>query len=407
MTLQQCSARNSDHPPAYDIVSPPPKYSPNPACGEERAQQAPRARVSRPTGSYILTRGSVTIVLNDQADDTTEPVYSRLGKITGAILIDSHDSVASIHVRLLGRLDYVTSDGGTSIQTVSREATLWSRCTAVSGCPGDVPLSLAFPSSYTHGGQDHPLPPSYVFSPHGIPMMLVTSTYNLYVTVSYTRRNMSFIPKTKIVRIPLRYQPRTRPGQPIFHVPLFCGIKSSPEEWQQAICEVKQKANFSLSPINMNVLLPSTPIFGICDRIPIHIQLSGALQSLRRLLSDPNSPANLEPPKVSLTRQVVVENGGSRTSRSFVIGEGKILSVPPTTSQLADADDSYDVLDWEGEVTVNCGATRTGGFTTAGVSVRDFIQITIRAPPNSPFLTTAKHIPVRIVTDSWQDAPNW
>ncbi|KIY63492.1 hypothetical protein CYLTODRAFT_493867 [Cylindrobasidium torrendii FP15055 ss-10] len=402
------SARNSDFPPAYDVVSPPPKYSPDPASGEERVQQVPRASGSQPTGSYIATRGSVTVVLNDQADDATEPVYSRLGRITGAILIDSHDTVASIHVKLLGRLDYVSSDGGTSVQTVSREATVWDGCSAVSEFSGNAPLSLVFPSSYKHDGKDHPLPPSFVYSPHGLPMMLVTSTYSLCVTVSYTRRNMSFIPKTKTIRIPIRYQPRTRPGQPIFQVPLFCGIKSSPGEWQQSICDIKQKAGSSLSPIVMNVLLLSTPIFGICDRIPIHVQISGALESLRCLLPDPNPPtANFEPPKVYLTRQIIVENSRSRTSRSIVIGEGKIMSIPPTTSQLDDEDHSNDVLDWEGEVTVDCGIARTGGFTASGVSVRDFIHVVIRAPPSSPFQTTMIYIPIRLVTDSWQDAPGW
>ncbi|KIY68698.1 hypothetical protein CYLTODRAFT_350882 [Cylindrobasidium torrendii FP15055 ss-10] len=366
-------------PPAYEAVtvSPPPIYSPELAQGEERLQQTSQARGWQPSGSYIVKRGTVTVVLNNQVNGTSLPVYSRLAMINGIVLIDSQDTVVSVNAKLSGDFEFTTSDAKTSIRTVSCEATLWSRDSEASACPSNVHLhSMSFPSTYTYRGEEHPLPPSFAFAPSGYPPVSVKSTYSLLVTVTYTRRNLSFIPKAETVRVPLRYIPRARPGRPILHIPLFCGIKTSPEEWQQNISDIKRAPSSIQPPITINVLLPSAPIFGVCDKIPIHVQLSGSLQSLRCLLHGNRSTtttaeSSFEPPKVYLTRQVTIESTPhANTSQSIIIGEGKIMSVPPTLSQIAAADDAFDVLDAEGEVSINCNRTPMGGFVASGVLVR-------------------------------------
>lgn len=100
----------------------------------------------------------------------------------------------------------------------------------------------------------------------------------------------------------------------------------------------------------VQVLIPSAQVFSQCEKIPIHIQLSGI-----------SSHAKFLAPKVSLIRQITVEIRGERASRMLPTGEGKILSI---------ASVSEDVLNWQGKLCVASNMICAGAFTASGVSVR-------------------------------------
>ncbi|KIY65748.1 hypothetical protein CYLTODRAFT_456010 [Cylindrobasidium torrendii FP15055 ss-10] len=377
--MDQCvlgSTASTGYLPTYtSLISPPPGYSPYPAFGEGRLEHSPRR--DGEYGTFILKRGSITIVLDGQLAGATQPEYGRQGKVTGAIFIDSHDSVVSVSTKLLGRLDYVTANGGPSIKTVALENTLWSG-DSDRQCPSAIPLSFEFPETYRHCREEHPLPPSFEY---GIPTYLtIQSVYSLVVSVSYIRRCLRFVPKRKTVTIPLRYLPRARARHPLTTVPPSHGIKSSPDEWKQIVRGLVVKPHCSVMPsATMIVLIPSAHIFSQCESIPIHVQISGIRLHLHFVSA----------PKVSLIRQITVEIRGERTSRMLPIGDGRILSIPSA---------SDDVLDWEGKLCVNSNMIRAGAFVASGVSVRDFIQVTLYPPIDSSFQMTQMHIPVRLAT---------
>lgn len=87
--------------PPYVIASPPPCYSSDPASGEQRIEHSPRSHVSRvASGTFIKKNGSVTVVFTDQEEGIATPSYGRQGKINGSILLDKHESVAQVKVKV-------------------------------------------------------------------------------------------------------------------------------------------------------------------------------------------------------------------------------------------------------------------------------------------------------------------
>lgn len=122
------------------------------------------------------------------------------------------------------------------------------------------------------------------------------------------------------------------------------------------------------------VFLPSIQTFAISDRIPLHLQLIGSIESLRELLPStsplllPSGDTQIEPVtiQVGISRQITIEVNGRRKTRTFNIGEGRLWPVPPSSSQKSGMDVS---LDWQGQV--KCGPqVRIGGFLTGHVNIK-------------------------------------
>ena len=86
--------------PPYVVASPPPSYSCNPTCGEERIEHTPRAREARPTGAFIKKNGSVTVVLHDQEDGATVPTFGRQSKVNGILLLDKYELVSQVTLKV-------------------------------------------------------------------------------------------------------------------------------------------------------------------------------------------------------------------------------------------------------------------------------------------------------------------
>ncbi|KAF9010950.1 hypothetical protein BDZ89DRAFT_964217, partial [Hymenopellis radicata] len=389
-------------PPAYNGSSPPPHYSSEPSSGEQRIQHSPRSNASPvPNGIFIKKDGPVTVLLTGQETGVSSPSYGRQRTINGTLLLDKHDNVSRVKVNLLGNLDYLNSNGGAkSISLVDQSVTLWTSSWGPFAQHLPFEFNFTLPATFTDLAEGQPLPPTFAFSAPGLPAVVVRVVYAVVVDISYARGPLSFFPTNTIMRVPFNYRPRTRPNRPILAIPLFRSIKSSPEEWTQSVMTIKTKPNVS-------VLIPSVQVFSFADTIPIHLQLTGPLTSLRQLFRNPPATeTSIVVVTVSIQRQIAVDVGGSRAWRELTIGEGKMTSVPPTLSQLEFHAGDEEVLDWEGELRAKPDVA-VSGFVAAGVVVKDFILVTLVPPGRAPFLPTRIYIPIRLVTDPWIDTPDW
>lgn len=208
------------------------------------------------------------------------------------------------------------------------------------------------------------------------------------------------------IMIPFNYMPRTRAHRPIIPSPcFFSAVKTSPEEWYQAVTPLKTRPNVQLDPIYCHVssnfhkvnplsgteigffqlFVPGARIYGLKDTIPFHIQLSGNVCALREMFSvkldrvlsadSYNTVASKKSPedkpllKVSLLRQVSVTMKGLKSFKNSIIGEGSIRPIPPdlTACTLGTCREGH--VDWEGEL--RCSEDiPTGGFDASSVHVK-------------------------------------
>ncbi|KAK0464230.1 uncharacterized protein EV420DRAFT_1637794 [Desarmillaria tabescens] len=315
--------------PPYSKTAPPPHYSCDPSQGERRVEHSPRSGPRVPSGTFIKKRGSLTVVLTEQEEDTTSPVYGREAAIHGALLLEKIDAILRVQIKIEGKLDVMTSEGGArSLVIVDDMETLWT-----------------FDRTKNESSTNHILchPVTELLFPEA-PGLHVTSLYTLVVQVTSIRHpKFGLFAKTKTLRIPITYAPRTRPNRPTLSIPLFYSTKS----------------RATIAPIESNLFIPSVQIFSFSDIIPFHVQLSGPLSSLRQFF--PEVPSSVR------------ELGGTRLS-----GRERLRPVPPA-SHSQSGNSQEESLDWEGEV--QClPSVNVGGFSTSGAAVKDFIVVTLTPP---------------------------
>lgn len=102
--------------PSYYNDSPSlPPYSCQLANGEQRLDYTPRPQGmrSRPSGIYVKNSGKMSVVLNDQEENATIPIFGRQAVISGTVLLGQErlDSIRKIvlKVSLAGALILVNS----------------------------------------------------------------------------------------------------------------------------------------------------------------------------------------------------------------------------------------------------------------------------------------------------------
>ncbi|KAF7364905.1 hypothetical protein MVEN_00361000 [Mycena venus] len=350
-------------PPCYSPPKPPPCYSQDPASDETRLDFVPRnGRRLLPAGIFTKACGSVTIVLLDQEPNTRVPSYRQHGLIRGSLIIEQDASeIREVVAKLEGRLEITTTDSG--VQTTKEQST------------------------------------SHASSRQRSNMRAVTFLCRLPIlTIKIDKgRRLGFLPKSKFVYVPIEYNPQTFPAHgipPILH--FLSAVKIIPEEWHQTSFVMKTRSSSNLSPIQCQAFIPSVKIFGLSDTIPLHLQLSGPLSSLRELVqSSGSSPCESDsrhsPVRVYLTRKVTFEHRGKSTWRVERIGEGRFPPLPPA-------------VNFDCDCQTRCDSPRfVRGFHAAGLTVQDFITLEI-IPPNavlSPLLRIQHSIAIRFVTESF------
>ncbi|KAJ6611447.1 hypothetical protein B0H10DRAFT_368594 [Mycena sp. CBHHK59/15] len=413
--------------PQYSPSHPSPCYSLYPACDETRLDLTPHAG-TRPLPTDVFTKayGSATVVLLDQEPNAQVPTYGRQGSVRGTLILKEDTlNVSEIVVKLEGRLDITTTDAGAmSIKAFKDTHTLWPpNSESSSMCPTTIDFSCLFPAAFRHTGQEYPLPPSYIARFAGFPALFAKITYSLIILIKV--RRLGFMSKTKCIYVVLDYNPRMSPPRGISLTQSFLAeVKAMPEEWHQFLFNMKTRSSSTLAPIQGQMFIPSVRVFGLSDTIPLHVQLSGPVSSLRELIPPPTqnhdaattvnyfNSLHLKPAvRVYMNRMVSFEYRGKLVWRVSRIGEGRALPLPPVmdydcdfrdTNACGRCDSHVEDLDWRAEVKCNPDVT-VGGFSVIGLVVKDFIVLEL-APPNpisSPLMTVQHAVPIRLVTESF------
>jgi hypothetical protein len=112
--------------------------------------------------------------------------------------------------------------------------------------------------------------------------------------------------------------------------------------------------------------------------------------------------------RVYLMRQIALEFRGQKAWRNVVLGEGTLSSVPPlaTSCYCPVSSTREEHLDWEGELKCNEDVI-AANFTIGKSTVKEFIIVSITPPLEAKSLLHDMQvsIPVRLVTDSYTEAP--
>ena len=96
-----------DIPPVYSdsLTLPLPPYSCQPADDEQRLDYTPRPQAarSRPSAVYIKNSGELSVLLNDQEENATIPVFGRRAVISGTVLLSRRwvDSIRKIVLKVI------------------------------------------------------------------------------------------------------------------------------------------------------------------------------------------------------------------------------------------------------------------------------------------------------------------
>lgn len=278
--------------PVYEPSAPSPSYTYEPTDDEQTLQNTPMLISPPPTGTYTKESEKVVVTLFEQEKDVEIPTYGRRALISGTVYLENVQRVFQIDLKIEGTLDSTSSGGGyqpTKLICICH--TLWSHGED-STCPNLIPFSCILPSSYEDGDFQHPLPPSYTYSYSGAYTLFVSSHYSVNVRVKRGPHHMvgRFLTMTQQIAIPFRYYPRTRPHRHILaNTDFLSAVKALPEEWFQALSELKTRPNSQLEPISCHLFVPAARVYGLRDTIPFHVQLSGRLSSVKSFLMVPRS----------------------------------------------------------------------------------------------------------------------
>ena len=107
-------------------------------------------------------------------------------------------------------------------------------------------------------------------------------------------------------------------------------------------------------------------------------------------------------------RQITLEFRGQKAWRNVVLGEGTLTSVPPlaTSCYCPVSSTREEHLDWEGELKCNDDVI-AANFSIGNSTVKEFVIVSITPPLEAKSLLQDMQvsIPVRLVTDSYIEAP--
>ena len=126
--------------------------------------------------------------------------------------------------------------GSSTVKTIDAKIYSWD-ASSHGSFPPRASFRYTLPPTYRHlpSGKDYPLPPTYAEELHGIPGFIVKISYAVVVNLALLREASSLwrgvskcvcygvnstlgrdadyvaLPRTRSVRVPFRYSPRTRP----------------------------------------------------------------------------------------------------------------------------------------------------------------------------------------------------
>ncbi|KAF9523369.1 hypothetical protein CPB83DRAFT_862973 [Crepidotus variabilis] len=411
------------HLPSYcDSSTPLPKYCFYASVDEQSLQGTSSDGFSLPCSSSLFVKksGKATVSLSGQCERASIPTYGRGGLISGSISLESPGSVLEVVAIVEGKIQSSFADVGSgSVQLFKEQYPLYDHSTTTSEFPGSVSFDFVLPSSFRHGDEDVALPPSY--NGHFIDAPTVSA--NVVYRLEFVIARSGMLRTKKHVVQPFRYYPRRRAPLPILSRPSpFSSIKATPEEWYQAVTQVKTRADVQIDPdaVHCHLFVPASRIYAMSDVIPFYVQLGGFLCVLQDILLacengctpvnfDSGSEANYNSQpivrsllQVHIIRRLTVSVRGNKCSRNKILATAVISPTPPDASECCS--DMRNCLrgyvNYEGELRLP--SQEAGSFKVANVQVEDFIQLTLlpQKDRRSPLLGLNLMVPVRLVTDS-------
>ncbi|KAJ7162114.1 hypothetical protein C8R46DRAFT_1353136 [Mycena filopes] len=394
--------------PPYSASAPSPGYTTAPAIGEHVLQHTPLpGRRSRPTETFIRNENSMSLILNDQKENIIRPSFGREALFTGMLLLESHESVTTVHMKFEGVLESLSpSHGYSTTKVVAQVYPLYVKDSpgAQMYCGPAIPLSCRFPPSFKHNDVHYPIPPSCdIKLPGG---GFIKCTYSLTFAVQH--RVAAFFAKERSLSIELEFRPRTRPSRPRIPDPsLFSTIKACPEEWLQLPVALTSATSDSRGApdVHCDLFVPSVGVFGVSEIVPFHLQLSGSLRALRALLAVNLGRSSII--RVYLLRQIVVENEGQRATKlNTILAEGSLKPLPPAVFGLhastLPTSESDNALNWEGEIQLQDITTPT--FDVGALRVTYLIAVELTPPETSSIKRAHYGYPIKLTTDTWIDS---
>ncbi|KAJ7914480.1 hypothetical protein B0H13DRAFT_2002791 [Mycena leptocephala] len=322
-------------------------------------------------GATIPSRCRITLTLKEQ-ENPLVPTYAPNDLVTGTICIQRCESVTEVVLKLFGRLDLATSNGGQARELTKDSYTVWNDNLRFL-CPASIPFSFIFPSTFMDGENTWPLPPSIRITPSGKPFIYVKCTYTIPLSLSVT----------------INFRPTASPPRPIMlDINLLSTVKTAPEEWYQIACRVGHQ--LQLINVHCSLFIPSALIYGLSDSIPFHLQISGPTTLLLGLIR----PSAQSEVRVHLMRRISLFVRGERQHHNISIGEGALSVLPPPISYSEESNLDEATIDWAG--LVQCDDSITAGtFDSGALCIKDFIVVSVPA-----WNMEHKHR-IRFVTNTW------
>ncbi|KAI0755064.1 hypothetical protein C8Q80DRAFT_1117566 [Daedaleopsis nitida] len=388
-----------------------PTYARTPTYTAEPQAFEQRLALNRPTrppsGNFVKWAKNVSLRLFAQEDNVALPVYGCGAKVEGEVALAKTDGVTAVEVKIEGSLVLreVAGSGRTTYKLCLSKVTLWSKETDSDPCATTLKFSLTLPTTFSDGKDEYPLPPTHDVQLSGVPGFTADIHYSVSATATKNKATTLLRLGGGTVSTPFVYYPRSRPAAPLpspmrQSFDTFKYIESP--DWQ--VWESNMVARLpGAKDIACKLYLPSSRVFSITQPIPYHIMFSSSAFSLAAFMPYGPTATILAPNKhftrIRVLRQSIVDVRntmvlGTKTNiwRVDTIGEGEFRH----------AGDGSDWLCFNGEIRLD-PEIKIGGFKAAGLSVKDFVELTMLPPDPSkaPFNEMRLVIPIRLTTDSW------
>ncbi|TDL22185.1 hypothetical protein BD410DRAFT_788900 [Rickenella mellea] len=379
----------------------------------------------RPSGNFVKNSRSGEIILRlaGQKDDATLPEYGRGATVDGTVELTKPDNIQKVEVKIEGELVIKEiAEGGTSTSGLCLDVkTLWNKSTANgSPCPTSSAFSLTLPVTFFDGKADYPLPPTFEAQLSGVPGFHAKINYRVSAVVHRSKVSLFGIANST-VSTPFIYHPRTRPALPLPSPLLSSAVNPGAihnDDW--ALYESRIKCKLPRGEdVWSKLYLPALRVFSMQERIPFHLYFTSTAMSLAAFLPfTPSTSRNSSPPnsasgraamhttRIQLFRQnaVDVRSITKRTNRHLLPGNKTDIwkTVQIGEGTFAHDGDGPDWMAWSGEIVVD-RSVRVGGFKASGLTVKDYIVLSM-VPPDplkGPFTELRQVVPIRLTTDSF------
>ncbi|KAJ7143058.1 hypothetical protein C8R44DRAFT_692597 [Mycena epipterygia] len=372
-------------PPYSPPIDGVPTYSAAPGPDEHTLDHGSTSRGTRGsrTSAFVKMKANIGLEIHNQPQSILDPIVDGGSLISGNVLLEDTQSVATVEIQLDGWMECRTMGLGISTTRIVHE-TLSIYCgTPGTTCPTSLPFCHLFPSTFIQNNKSSPLPPSCDFEIKQGNFLKCKCSYSLSVIVTFSISRQSvatLFRKGKRMSVVLDFHQPLPYIPPIDNIFFMRTVKDCPEEWFQLPIPIPANDNSQFVTIICDLYLPRRSVFRITDTIPFHVQMSGSMDSLREVFirrdvdqpksgkSSPEAPVI----RVFILRQVTVNIGTIvENNKRIILDEGLSASGPPAIQnwvQDSPHQSSSETLNWSGEL--RCQERRmVESFETANISI--------------------------------------